>query len=128
MFKRNSRHVPKGFRQHRDPGQCLHGRLERLNTSLGGNAQTKVVRLSCSHTEHEANQTVREVCKFHYWLTSRSFWLSSYLSVSTSPYYVVTSWPPRKFLNIPKISTRRLTYIHSCPLRIHYWLTSRSTG
>ena len=45
MFKRNSRHVPKGFRQHRDPGQCLHGRLERLNTSLGGNAQTKVVRL-----------------------------------------------------------------------------------
>ena len=86
------------------------------------------VSLSCSHTEHEANQTVREVCKFHYWLTSRSFWLSSYLSVSTSPYYVVTSWPPRKFLNIPKISTRRLTYIHSCPLRIHYWLTSRSSG
>ena len=22
-------YVPKGFRQHRDPGQCLHGRLER---------------------------------------------------------------------------------------------------
>ena len=48
--------------------------------------------------------------------------------VSTSAYYVVTSWPTRKFLKIPKIWTRRLTYIHSCPLRIHYWLTSRSTG
>ena len=36
VIKGNPGYVLKGFRRHGDPGQCLHGRSEGTDASLGG--------------------------------------------------------------------------------------------